>query len=230
MSRSGGAPGSPGACIARPPAPSPGKLTLRGGFTVLDRQQCRLDQRARALGFVDLASYLRARCEQDAALPRMASELATTTPVVRRLLTQEGIQRPPQTVMTAKHRRRLTDQRLARQAAQLGFATLEDYLADRVAERAWPLGEVAGELGAHVRTVRERLDRYGLRRQQPTPRQAAGHRRAAKRRQARWQAKRQARLAMLGFAPCRRTWRSAGSSRTGRSGGSAPSSTWTRRG
>src|SRR6266540_714166 len=145
MSRSGGAPGSPGACIARPPAPSPGKLTLRGGFTVLDRQQCRLDQRARALGFVDLASYLRARCEQDAALPRMASELATTTPVVRGLLTQEGIQRPPQTVMTAKHRRRLTDQRLARQAAQLGFATLEDYLADRVAERAWPLGEVAGQ-------------------------------------------------------------------------------------
>jgi len=59
---------------------------------------------------------------------------------------------------------------------------------------------VAGELDAHVRTVRERLDRYGLRRRQPTARQAAGHRRAAKRRQAWWQAKRQARLAMLGFA------------------------------
>ena len=69
-----------------------------------------------------------------------------------------------------------------------------------MAERAWPLSEVAGELGAHVRTVRDRLDRYGLRRQQPTPRQTAGHRRATGRRQARWQAKRQARLAMLGFA------------------------------
>src|SRR6266496_4690853 len=115
VSRSGGAPGTPSACITRPAAPSPGRLTLRGGFTVLDSQQCRLNQRARALGFVDLASYLRARCEQDTALPRMAGELGTTTPVVRRLLTQEGIQRPPQTVMTAKHRRRLTDQRLARQ-------------------------------------------------------------------------------------------------------------------
>jgi hypothetical protein len=158
-------------------------LTLRGGFTVLDGQQSRLNQRARALGFVDLASYLRARCEQDTALPRMASELATTTttttPVVRRLLTQQGIKRPPQPVLTATHRRRLTDQRLARQAAQLGFATLQDYLADRVAEQAWPLSDIAGELGAHVRTVRDRLDRYGSRRQQPTPRQAAGHRRAA---------------------------------------------------
>src|SRR6266508_4519392 len=101
MSRSGGAPGSPGACITRPPAPSPGKLTLRGGFTVLDPQQRRLDQQARAQGFVELASYLRVRCQHDTALPRMASELGTTTPVIRHLLTQQGIQRPPQPVLTA---------------------------------------------------------------------------------------------------------------------------------
>ena len=45
-------------------------------------------------------------------------------------------------------------------------------LADRVVDRTWPLAEAVGELGADPRTVRNRLDRYGLRRQEPTARQA----------------------------------------------------------
>ncbi|HZD70040.1 MAG TPA: hypothetical protein VFA45_14395 [Actinomycetes bacterium] len=88
--------------------------------------------------------------------------------------------------MTAIHRRRATDQHLSQQAARLGFATLEDHLAHRVVERAWPLSQVAGELGTHLRTVRDRLDRFGLRRDRPTLRQAAGHQRATARRQAHW--------------------------------------------
>ncbi len=80
-------------------------------------------------------------------------------------------------------------------AAELGFANLKEYLADRVARRAWPLRQLAAELGMHPATVGDRLDRHGLHRRGP----AAGHQRAAQRRAATWAAKRQARLAELGF-------------------------------
>ncbi len=167
-----------------------------GGFAVVDGQQRRLHARARTLGFADLHGYLDARCQQQASLAQLAGELATTTPVIGRLLDHAGLQPPPPSAAAARQRRRATDQRLTLRAAELGFATLEAYLADRVAQRAWPLRRIAGELGAHPATVADRLDRHGLRRQRPT----AGHQRAAQRRAARWAAKRQARLAELGFA------------------------------
>ncbi len=65
---------------------------------------------------------------------------------------------------------RATDQRLTEQATQLGFASLQAYLADRVTRQAWPLARVASELGIDRNTVRDRLDRHGLRRTPQTAR------------------------------------------------------------
>jgi hypothetical protein len=86
-------------------------------LAVLDRYQRRLHQRARAHGFANLDRYLAARSRKDASLPQMARELGTTVPVLRRLLADAGINRPPQPVLTARHRRRATDQRLAIRAS-----------------------------------------------------------------------------------------------------------------
>jgi len=163
---------------------------------VVDRQQRVLHARARTLGFADLASYLTARWQQQASLAQLGGELGTTSLVVRRLLDQAGLQSPPPPVAAARQRRRATDRQLTLRAAALGFTSLRAYLVDRVVQRAWPLRQLARELGVHPATVGDRLDRHGLHRQRPT----AGHQRASERRAAWWAAERQARLAGLGFA------------------------------
>jgi hypothetical protein len=196
ISRSGGAPGTPGACITPPPAPSPRTLTLKGGFAILDNQQRRLNRHAHAQGFTDLHGYLQARCQQQASPAQLASELATTTTVVRRLLDQAGITPSPRQVTAARRRRSSTDQHLAARAAELGFASLQDYLADRAVTRRWSSISIAGELGVQPATVRDRLDQHGL----PRLRATIRPRRAIQRQTECWAAKRQARLAGLGFA------------------------------
>ncbi len=143
---------------------------LSGGFTVIDRQQRRLRDRAYTLGFTDLDSYLVARCQQDASLNRLAGELHTTTDVIRPLIGEATIQRSSPKVRSARQRRRTTDQRLTERASQLGFVSLHAYLADRVTQQAWPLIKVADELGVNRDTVRDRLDRHGLRRTSQTAR------------------------------------------------------------
>jgi transcriptional regulator of acetoin/glycerol metabolism len=83
--------------------------------------------------------------------------------VVRSLLGQAGIHRSPPKVRSARQRRHATDQHLTQRAAQLGFASLQAYLVDRVTQQAWPLTQIASELGIDRNTVRDRLDRHGLR-------------------------------------------------------------------
>jgi len=80
-------------------------------------------------------------------------------------------------VSAARQRRRSTDQQLAARAAQLGFASLGAYLADRARTRGWPSSRIASELGVHAATVGDRLDRHGLPRQRATVRPAAATRR-----------------------------------------------------
>src|SRR6266540_1378151 len=104
ISRGGGVPGTPDACITPPPAPLPRALTLKGGFTVLDPQQRRLDRQARAQGYSDPHSYL---------------------------LDTAGVTPSPRQVSAAHTRRTSTDQQLTTRAAKLGFASLQDYLTDR---------------------------------------------------------------------------------------------------
>jgi hypothetical protein len=83
--------------------------------------------------------------------------------VIRRLLAEAGIHRSPPKVRSACQRRLATDRRLTERAAWLGFAGLQAYLADHVAERAWTLVQVAAELGIDRNTVSDRLNAYGLR-------------------------------------------------------------------
>jgi len=162
ISRCGGAPGTPSAWETPPAAPPAcRRLRITGGFTVVDRQQRRLRDRAHLLGFTDLDSYLVARCEQDAGLTRLAGELHTTIDVIRRLIGEAGIHRSSPKVRSARQRRRAIDQRLTERAAELGFADLGAYLADRMSERAWALIQVASELGIDRNTVRDRLDATG---------------------------------------------------------------------
>src|SRR6266540_5221888 len=197
ISRSGGAPGTPGACITPPPAaPLPRTLTLKGGFTVLDPQQRRLDRRAHAQGHSDLHSYLLARAQQQASPAQLASELDTTTTVVRRLLDTAAITPSPRRVTAAHTRRTSTDRQLTPRAAELGFASLQAYLTDRAMTRRWPTTTIASELRVQPATVQDRLDQYGLPRRRATIRPY----RAIQAQTACWAAKRQPRLAELGFA------------------------------
>jgi hypothetical protein len=159
-------------------------------------QQRRLHEHARAQRFADLGSYLRARCQQHASPAQLASELHTTTTVVRRMLDTAGITPPPRQVTAARKRRTTTDQHLAPRAAELGFTSLQDYLTDRAVTRRWPSTSIASELGVHAATVRDRLDRHGL----PRKRASVRPHRSIQRQRACWAAKRQARLAELGFA------------------------------
>jgi hypothetical protein len=170
-------------------------LTLRGGFAVLDSQQRRLNRHAHTQGYIDLASYLRARCRQQASPAQLASELATTPTVVRHLLQQASLAPSPRQVTAAHKRRATTDQHLAARAAELGFATLQGYLADRATTRRWPSTSIASELGVPPATVRDRLDRHGLLRLRVVRRR----RRVIAPQKACWAAKRQARLTELGF-------------------------------
>jgi len=103
------------------------------------------------------------RCQQDASLTQLAGELHTTIDVTQRLIGQAGIYRSSPKVRSARQRRRATDQHLIERARQLGFADLGAYVADRVTEQAWTLVQVASELGIDRNTVRDRLDRHGLR-------------------------------------------------------------------
>jgi AraC-like DNA-binding protein len=99
----------------------------------------------------------------------------------------------------AAQRRRYTEQRIAARVAQLGFADAGAYLTDRVVQRAWLLAEVAAELAAHRVTVRRLLERNGIRRVRRTPAERAAADRGRRVQQVRWQARRAARLAELGF-------------------------------
>ncbi len=196
ISLSGVAPGTPSACVTPLPAPTPRGLSIRGGFAVIDQQQRRLHRRARAQGYSDLRSYLLARAQQQASPAQLASELATTPTVVRRTLDTAGVTPSSRQVTAARTRRTTTDQHLAARAVELGFPSLLAYLADRAVTRRWPSTSIAGELGVQPATVRDRLDQHGLPRQRATRRP----RRAIQRQTACWAAKRQARLAALGFA------------------------------
>ncbi len=198
FSLSGGAPGTPSACITPPAAQTLHRLTVSGGFTVLDAQQRRLRNRAMELGFTDLRAYLVARCQQQ-GLTELAQELDTTTTVIRGTLNHVGLTPPPQPELSAQGRRRSTDQRLTAQAAQLGFPDLETYLTDRIIGQQWPLARVATELGTHLRTVRRLLDHYQIRRTRQTAAQQEVRARARGAQAMVWQAQRQARLAQLGF-------------------------------
>jgi hypothetical protein len=167
----------------------------KGGFTVLDALQRRLHDHARTLGFADPAApprTLPATGQSRAAGQRACHHpdgRPPPAPAGRPCAVTSPCDRRPQSPRT-------TDQHLAARAAELGFATLKDYLADRAVTRRWPSTSIAGELGVQPATVRDRLDQHRLPRGRATRRPY----RAIQRQRSCWAAKRQARLAELRFA------------------------------
>jgi hypothetical protein len=120
-----------------------------------------------------------ARCHDDASLARLAGELHTTIDMLRRLIGQAGIHRASAKVRSARSRRLATDERLTERAAQLGFASLQAYLGNRVTDLAWSLRQIADELGMDRGTVRDRLNRCRLRRSRQPSQHRPGRRRDA---------------------------------------------------
>jgi len=126
--------------------------------------------------------------------------------------------------------RRLIDQHLTEQATRLGFASLQTYLADRVTRQAWTLTQVASELGTDPETVRDRLDRCGLRRTRQTPCAAGWQPSGRPAQPGARQARRAARLAALGLGIYRDICGCGAWSRAGRFGACGSSCGWTRPG
>jgi hypothetical protein len=178
---------------------TPRRLVLEGGFRVDGGRDRRLDERARVLGFEDLRGYLQARCDAGSSIPRIAAELGVRDWQVQAALARSGVRLAPLPQRLAAQRRWYTEQRIAARVAELGFADMVAYLADRVVQRGWLLAEVAAELGAHRLTVRRLLDRHGIRRVRRTPMERAAAESGRRVQAVGWQARRAARLAELGF-------------------------------
>ena len=122
-----------------------------------------------ALGFDDLRAYLQARCDIGFSIPRIATELGVRDWQVQAALARPQVRLAPRPQRLAAQRRRHTEERIAARVAALGFAEVQAYLVDRVVQRGWLLAEVAAELAAHRLTVRQLLDRFGVRRVRRTP-------------------------------------------------------------
>jgi hypothetical protein len=105
------------------------------------------------------------------SIPQLAAEFGVTPWTVKRQLTRAGVTLPPRRQRLSRQRRHATERRLAARAAQLGFADVQAYLADRLLVRAWPLAEVTDELDAHRMTVRRLLDQHGIHRTRRSPRE-----------------------------------------------------------
>jgi hypothetical protein len=160
----------------------------------------RLQERAAALGFDDLRAYLQARCDAGHSVPRIAAELGVGDWQVQAALARSRVRLAPRPQRLAAQRRHHTEERIANRATALGFADVGAYLADRVVEQGWLLAEVVAELGAHRVTVRRLLDRHGIRRVRRTPRERAASDAGRRVQAVGWQARREARVAELGFA------------------------------
>jgi len=120
---------------------------------------------------------------------------------VQTALARSGVRLAPRPQRLAAQRRRQTEERIAARVAALGFADVRAYLVDRVVERGWLLAEVAAELAAHRLTVRQLLDRHGIRRvRRTTTAERAASKAGLRVQSVSWQARRAARLAELGFA------------------------------
>jgi len=112
---------------------------------------------------------------------------------VQAVLARQEVRLAPRPQRLAQQRQRYTEERIAARVAQLGFADVAAYLADRVMQRGWLLAEVAAELAAHRLTVRRLLDHSGIRRVRRTPAERAAAEAGRRVQRVSWQARRAAR-------------------------------------
>jgi AraC-like DNA-binding protein len=149
----------------------PGRLTIKGGFTVDDARRRDLQQQARRLGFADLRGCLQALLDDGWSIPQLATHLGTTQAAIRRAITDHHIAQPPRHEQLARQRQHAAQQRAATRVAELDFNSVRAYLVDRLVIQAWTLEEVAAELHAAPSTLQRLLDHYQVRRAGPTRRQ-----------------------------------------------------------
>jgi hypothetical protein len=95
------------------------------------------------LGFEDFRAYLQARCDTSHSIPQIPTELGVGDWQVQAALARSGVRLAPRPQRLAAQRRSYTEQRIAARVAQLGFADVGAYLADRVVQRGgcwrrWP--------------------------------------------------------------------------------------------
>jgi hypothetical protein len=153
---------------------------------------------ARALGFAGLGAYLDARyAHASRSLPALAAELGTSVWMVRAAM---DVVRLPSPQAIGRARKAASDRHAHAHAAELGFPDLSAYLRDRYTERAWPLPRLATELGTGRRVAARLLRENGITRSRATAAQAAAAARGRAVLAARHTARRQARVAALGFA------------------------------
>jgi hypothetical protein len=172
-------------------------LVVAGGFTPIPPHLWTLDRRARALGFAGLRDYLDARyAHAGCSLPQLAAELGT---VVRAAMDEYRVARLPGPTAKGRARKAASDRHAAERAAALGFPDTRAYLLDRYGTRAWPLPQLAAELGVGTRVVGRLLREHGVTRTRATAAQAAAGARGRALQAASHAARRQARLAALGF-------------------------------
>jgi hypothetical protein len=197
------------------------RLVVRGGFTPIPPHLWTLDRCARALGYPGLGAYFDGRYRHAAhSLPQLAAELGSSIWLVRAAMDAHRVPRFPGPEANGRARQAASDRHAAERAAELGFPDLCSYLLDRYAERAWPLPQLAGELGTGIRVLRRLLREHTVTRTQATAAQAEAGARGRALQAARHAAQRQARVVSLGFGELagyllvRRVeqgWRSSGS-------------------
>jgi hypothetical protein len=89
--------------------------------------------------------------------------------VTRRLIDEAGIHRP-HGLLAAPVSAAAPSTSASRSGRPARLRQPAAYLVDRVTRQAWSLTQVASELGIDGNTVRDRLNRHGLRRTRQTAR------------------------------------------------------------
>ncbi len=109
---------------------------IHGGFVVDDGRTRRMERHAQRLGFANLRSYLQAGCDTGVSIPALAAQLGVSDWTVKQALHAQGVVLPARPQRLARQRRRFTTQRIAGRVAELGFADVRTYLADRLVRQA----------------------------------------------------------------------------------------------
>ena len=139
------------------------------------QRQCAAEQRAirRAaeLGFPSVRTYLVDRLGTRAwTLAELVAELGVARATLRRLLHEQQVrrvgptrrQRAAAAAASGPNQQARAAQRRQARLAELGFATLDEYLKDRCVGRGWSVRRLCAEIGVGHGWLDQQLDRLRL--------------------------------------------------------------------
>jgi len=177
------------------------RLVIQATFSPAAPDRRTLEGRAHALGFADLATYLTDRyLVEERSLIGIATELGVTIHIIRGLRDALGIRAHGGVRARGRSLRAGNDQRATERAVELGFPDLRGYLTDRSTDRAWPIPQIAAELGTGQSIVARLLQALGENGVRATESVAAAAQRGRARAAMLLARRRQAALADLGYA------------------------------